>query len=205
MTSPIQAIIFDFGNVLLKWDPRNIYRRFFPNDPERMERFLREVSFAEWNLQQDKGRPFAEGVATLSQQFPQYSHLIQAFKDHWIDSIGEPVAGTISILKRLKQAGYPVYGLSNWSAETFPRARSKHDFFDLLDDMVISGEVGHVKPDPEIYQIMLNRIGKPAEQCLFIDDALPNIHQAQRMGFAAIHFRSPEQLESSLRDLKILV
>jgi 2-haloacid dehalogenase len=204
MTSSIKAIIFDFGNVLLNWDPRNIYQRFFPNDLDGMERFLKEVNFADWNLQQDKGRPFAEGVAVLSREFPHYSHLIQAFQDHWIDSVGEPIAGTITILKRLKQAGYPVYGLSNWSAETFPYARSRHAFFDLLDDMVISGEVGHVKPEQEIYHLLLDRIGRPAQECLFIDDALPNIRQAQKMGFAVIHFQSPEQLESSLRDLKIL-
>ncbi len=204
MTSTIKAIIFDFGNVLLKWDPRNIYQHFFPHDPEAMERFLREVNFADWNLQQDKGRPFAEGVAILSQQFPQYSHLIQAFQDHWIDSVGEPVAGTINIMKQLKQAGYQIYGLSNWSAETFPHMRRKHDFFNLLDDMVISGEVGHVKPNPKIFHILLDKIGRSAEECLFIDDALPNIRQAQKMGFVVIHFQSPEQLETSLRDLKIL-
>ncbi|RPJ27832.1 MAG: HAD family phosphatase [Chloroflexi bacterium] len=204
MTSPIKAIIFDYGNVLLKWDPRNIYQHFFPNDLEGMERFLREVNFADWNLQQDKGRPFVEGVAILSQQFPHYSHLIQAFHDHWIDSVGGPVIGTVDILKKLKQAGYPLYGLSNWSAETFPHARKKHDFFDLFDDMVISGEVGHVKPDPEIFQILLDKIGKPAKECLFIDDALPNIHQAQKMGFAVVHFQSSEQLESALRHLKII-
>jgi len=204
MNSQIKAIVFDFGNVLLTWDPRNIYRHFFPNNPDGMEHFLKEVNFAEWNLQQDKGRPFAEGVAVLSQKFPHYSHLFQAFHDHWIDSVGEPVTGTVNILKRLKQAGYPVYGLSNWSAETFPHARRRHDFFDLFDDMVISGEVRHVKPDPEIYQILLDKIGKSASECLFIDDALPNIQQAQKMGFVVIHFQSPEQLEASLRNLNIL-
>jgi 2-haloacid dehalogenase len=203
MTSPIQAIIFDFGNVLLTWDPRNLYQRFFPNDPEGMERFLHEVSFADWNLQQDKGRPFAEGTAILSRQFPHYSHLIEAYYENWIDSVIGPVDGTIRIMKRLKQAGYPLYGLSNWSAETFPHARKRYNFFNLLDDMVISGAVGHVKPDPEIYQIMLAKIGKDAAECIFIDDSLPNVHQAQKMGFVTVHFQSPEQLEASLHELKI--
>jgi 2-haloacid dehalogenase len=204
MNSEIKAIIFDFGNVLLEWDPRYVYERFFPNDPEGMERFLKEVNFMEWNLLQDKGRPFAEGVAVLSNEFPQYSHLIQAYHDHWTDSLGESLAGTVEILKELKQAGYPLFGLSNWSAETFPFARKKHAFFDLLDDMVISGEVGHVKPNPEIFQITLDRIGRPADKCLFIDDALANIHQAQKMGFAVVHFQSPEQLRTTLRGLGIL-
>jgi 2-haloacid dehalogenase len=204
VTSHIKAIIFDFGNVLLEWDPRLVYQHFFPNDPEGMERFLKEVGFMEWNSQQDKGRPFVEGVASLSRQFPHYSHLIQAYHDRWIDSLGESLTGTVSILRQLKQAGYALYGLSNWSAETFPYARKKYDFFDLFDDFVISGEVGQVKPDPEIFQIMLDKIARPAKECLFIDDSLPNIQQAQKMGFAVVHFQSPEQLDASLRDLKIL-
>lgn len=204
MTSTIKAIIFDYGNVLLEWDPRFIYHRYFPDDPEGMERFFEEVNFADWNLQQDKGRPFKEGVALLSREFPHYSHLIQAFHDQWIDSVGGSIAGTVDILKRLKQAGYPVYGLSNWSAETFPHMRERHDFFDLFDDMVISGYVGHIKPEPEIFHILLNKIGKPAKECLFIDDSLRNIQQAQALGFATILFQSPQQLESSLRDFKII-
>jgi 2-haloacid dehalogenase len=204
MTSTIKAIIFDFGNVLLEWNPRYVYQRFFPNDPDGMERFLEEVKFMDWNVLQDKGRPFTEGVAVLSKEFPHYSDLIQAYHDHWIDSLGESLSGTVDILKELKQAGYPLYGLSNWSAETFPYARQKHDFFDLLDDMVISGEVGHVKPHPEIFQILLDRIGRPATECLFIDDALANIEQAQKMGFATVHFRSPEQLRTVLQELAIL-
>ena len=204
MTSTIQAIIFDYGNVLLEWDPKFVYDRYFPNDPEGMERFFDEVNFADWNSQQDKGRPFKEGIALLSREFPHYSHLIQAYHDLWIDSVGGAIAGTVDILKRLKQAGYPVYGLSNWSAETFPYMRERHDFFDLFDDMVISGEVGHVKPEPEIFQILLDKIGRPAEECLFIDDSLTNIGQAQKLGFATILFQSPQRLESSLRDLQIL-
>ena len=204
MTSQIKAIIFDFGNVLLEWNPRYVYQRYFPNDPEGMERFFKEVDFADWNLQQDKGRPFVEGVAILSEKFPHYAQLIQAYHENWTDSIGAAYSGTIEILKQLKQAGYPLYGLSNWSAETFPYAREKYDFFDLFDDFVISGAVGQVKPDPEIFQIMLKKIGKPAEECLFIDDSLTNINQAQKMGFRTIHFQSPEQLATALHELKIL-
>jgi 2-haloacid dehalogenase len=204
MNATIKTIIFDFGNVLLEWDPRYVYQRFFPDDPEAMERFLQEVNFMEWNLLQDKGRPFAEGVAALSREFPHYSHLIQAYHDNWVDSLGDSLDGTVEIMKELKQAEYPLYGLSNWSAETFPFARQKHDFFDLLDDYVISGDVGHVKPGPEIFQILLDRIGKPAGECLFIDDSLANIQQAEKIGFAVIHFQSPEQLREALHELKIL-
>ena len=203
MSQTIKAIIFDFGNVLLEWNPRHVYRRFFQSE-EEMEKFLHDVDFTDWNLQQDKGRPFAEGVSELSKQFPQYAELIQAYHDNWIHSIGNSLTGTIEIMKRLKRAGYQLYGLSNWSAETFPMARRKYDFFNLLDDIVISGEVGAIKPEPAIFEIMLKRIGRPAAECLFIDDALANIEAARAMGFATVHFQSPEQLENELHLLELL-
>jgi len=203
MTTDIQAILFDFGNVLLEWNPRRVYRRYFP-DEEAMEQFLHEVNFMEWNAQLDKGRSFSEGVAVLSRQFPHHSDLIQAYHDNWEESIGDYLEGTVAIMKRLKQAGYALYGLSNWSAETFPIVRDRYDFFRLLDDIVISGEVGSIKPEPDIFKIMLERIGKPAQQCLFIDDSLANIEQARRMGFGTIHFQSPEKLEKDLYKLQLL-
>ena len=204
MTQTIKAIIFDFGNVLLEWNPRYVYRRYFRDDEEAMEKFLHEVGFMEWNALQDKGRTFAEGVADLSQQFPQYSDLIQAYHDNWRESIGGSFTGTVEILKRLKKAGYGLYGLSNWSAETFPYARQKYDFFHLFDDIVISGEVGSIKPEPEIFEILLQKAGRPAHECLFIDDALANVEQARRMGFITVHFLSAEQLEKELRTLGLL-
>lgn len=203
-TTHITAIIFDFGNVLIEWNPRYVYNRYFPNDPEAMERFFKEVDFIGWNAKQDKGRSFKEGVADLSAQFPQHAHLIQAYHDHWRDSIETAYTDTVEILKQLKRKGYLIYGLSNWSAETFPYARQKYGFLNLLDDMVISGEVGHVKPEPEIFQIMLKKIGRAAQECLFIDDSLPNIQQAQKMGFQTIHFESAQQLAAKLHGLKLL-
>jgi len=204
MTTNIKATIFDYGNVLIEWDPRYVYQRYFPNDSEGMENFLKEVDFMSWNAEQDRGRTFATGVADHSRKFPQYAHLFQAYHDRWIESIGDAYWGTVEIMKQLKQAGYKLYGLSNWSAETFPYAREKYDFFNLLDDMVISGAVGYVKPEPEIYQLMLDKIGRPARDCLFIDDSLPNIQQANTMGFNTIHFQSATQLEDELKRLEIL-
>jgi 2-haloacid dehalogenase len=202
--SNIKAIIFDFGNVLIKWDPRYVYKRYFPNDPEGMEHFLKEVDFMGWNALQDKGRTFKKGVAVLSAQFPQYAELIQAYHDHWKESIGISFTDTVEIMKELKQRKYPLYGLSNWSAETFPYAQEKFNFFSMLDDMVISGQVVFIKPEPQIYHLMLEKIGKPAQECLFIDDSLPNIQQAQKMGFETVHFESAEQLAGELSAMGIM-
>ena len=196
----IQSIVFDFGGVLLDWNPRNLYRQFF-SDPDEIDRFLSEINFPEWNLQQDKGRPFSQGIAELSAKFPHYSQLIRAYSENWGDSIVGPIAGTVGILQRLKNAGYALYGLSNWSSETFPIAYEKYDFFKLFDGIVISGEVKLLKPDPAIFEIILKMIKRPAVECLLIDDSEANIAAAQKLGFAVIHFKTPEQLEIELEKL----
>lgn len=204
MTSEIKAIIFDFGGVLLDWDPRNLYRRYFPKNPEGMELFLNEIRFMEWNMHQDRGRPFKEGVAILSGQFPHYSHLIRAYHEYWEESIAGEVPGVVEILKKLKQKGYLLYGLSNWSGETFPIARKKFHFFDLFDDIVLSGEVKLVKPELAIFNLLLTRIGRPASECLLIDDSDKNISVARELGFKTIHFKSAIQLKSDLSRIGIL-
>ncbi len=204
MTSQIQAVIFDFGGVLIGWDPRNLYTRFFPGQPQAMEDFLAEISFMEWNAQQDKGRPFAEAVASLAKEFPHHAHLINAYKENWKESITGIIEGTVELLKMLKQRGYPLYGLSNWSTETFSIVRHEFEFFNLFDEIILSGEVKLIKPEPEIYELCLQKIGKPANQCLFIDDSEPNIIAANKMGFDTVHFKSPEHLKNELQIRQLL-
>ena len=198
----IPSIIFDFGGVLLDWNPHHLYHRFF-HDQSEIDRFLSEINFPDWNLQQDKGRPFSQGVAELSVKFPHYSHLIRAYHEYWEESIVGPINGSVEILRRLKKARYSIYGLSNWSAETFPIAYNKYDFFRLFDGIVISGEVKVTKPDPAIFEIILKLINRPAMECLFIDDSETNTSIAKKLGFAAIHFKSPDQLELELKNLNI--
>ncbi len=199
----IKAVIFDFGGVLLDWNPGYLYEKLF-DVQEAMNKFLVEIDFAKWNTEQDRGRPFAEGVAILSEQFPQYAELIQAYFERWEDSIGGAIPGTVEVLARLKKQGYALYGLSNWSAETYPRVRHQYEFFDWFHSIVLSGEVKLIKPDPKIYELVLDMAGVPAEDCLFIDDSLKNIEAAMALGFMTIHFQSPEQLQVELNKLGIL-
>jgi 2-haloacid dehalogenase len=204
MTTPIKAIVFDYGGVLLNWDPRNLYSRYFQDNPLAIDEFLSEVHFMEWNAEQDRGRPFKEGISLLTNQHPQHERLIRAYHEDWEHSIVGAIPGTVEILKRVKQRGYPVFGLSNWSAETFPIMRRKFGFFDLFDDMVISGEVGMIKPDPRIFNLLLKKIGLPADQCLLIDDSDRNIAAAGEAGFRTVHYQSSTQLENELSILGIL-
>jgi 2-haloacid dehalogenase len=204
MTSKIKAVIFDFGGVLIRWNPRNLYSRFFPGQPQAMEDFLAEVGFMDWNAQMDKGRPFAEGVASLSKEFPHHAQLISAYHERWQESVTGAIDGTIELLQALKAKGYLVYGLSNWSAETFPLICHEYKFLNLLDDIVISGEIKLIKPEPEIFEFFLQKIDKTADQCLFIDDSEPNIITAKRLGFDTVHFISPEHLKEELQIRQIL-
>jgi 2-haloacid dehalogenase len=192
------TLAFDIGGVLLDWDPRYLYRKLFNGNPEAMERFLVEIDFFNWNLQQDAGRPFAAGVAELSQRFPHYAGLIQAYPERYEESLAGTIQGSVDLLHRLKQSGYRLYGLSNWSTETFQRVRNKYVFMSWFETILLSGEVKLLKPDPRIYVIFLERIGRSACECLFIDDSKANIAVADQLGFMTIFFESPGQLEREL-------
>ena len=198
------AIVFDFGNVLVDWDPRYLYLKLFPGDEAAMERFLEEVDFIGWNHQQDEGRTFAEGVAELCDRFPGYCDLIQAYDERWEESLGGPIWQTVDVMSRLKDEGYFLYGLSNWSGEKFRLVREQYPFFSWLEYILLSGDVRLTKPDKRIFHLLLERIGKSAEDCLLIDDSLDNIKAAAELGFSVIHFQSADQLEAELCRRKIL-
>lgn len=203
MARKLKSIIFDFGNVLGVWDPRRLYANLLP-DARAVESFLHEIDFPAWNAEQDRGRPFSEGVAVLSAEFPQYAHLIRAYNERWEESVVGAIEGTVEIVRQLAKAGHPLYILSNFSAEKFPVMRRRYPFLDLFDDIIISGEHKLIKPDAAIYHLTLNRIGRSATDCVFIDDSPPNLETARRLGFKTIHYQSPPQLRSELRRIGIL-
>lgn len=197
------AVVFDLGGVLVDWNPRYLYRKLI-EDEAAVEKFLAEVCTPEWNLRQDAGRPFAEAVEELIVQYPDQQELIRAYHLRWEETIGGPIAGTVEILAELRRAGYTVAALSNWSAETFPVARRRFDFLNWFDMAVISGEVKMIKPDPRIFELLLERLGRRAGECVYIDDVEANVEAARRLGFRAVHFQSSEQLRDELQRLKIL-
>ncbi len=204
MTRRYQAVIFDLGGVLVNWDPRHLYGRFFNNDEAAMEQFLTEIDFHGWNLEQDRGRSFADGVAELSAQFPQYADLIRAYDQHWAESITGQIDGTVELLQALKAAGYTVALLSNISTEKYEVLRRKYRFFDYFDSQLISAKVELLKPDPRIYALMLEQINHAAEECIFIDDSAVNVAGADRVGMTALQFQSPHQIKIELQRYGVL-
>lgn len=184
--------------MVVQWDPRRVYRRFLEND-EAIDRFFREVGFHRWNADQDRGgRTWDDAVAELASQFPHHRELISAYHEFWEDSIAGPIDETVRVVERLRANGYRLVGLTNWSAEKFRLTRARYDFFNLFDDIIVSGEVMTMKPEREIFELTLRRLGLRAEECLFIDDSLKNVEAAAAMGFQVIHFQNPHQLEGEL-------
>jgi 2-haloacid dehalogenase len=199
---PIAAIVFDFGGVLVDWNPRYLYGKLF-DEPSAMEDFFSEVGFMEWNAEQDRRRTFGEGVAEHAEKFPHHAEMIKAFDERWIETVGGEIGETVEILRGLKRAGYPLYGLSNWSAETFGRIRARFAFFELFDLIVLSGEVELIKPDPKIFELLLEKTGRAASACVFIDDAEKNIAAAQALGFRTIRYVSAEAMARELREMGV--
>lgn len=198
------AIVFDLGGVLIDWNPRHLYQKLFDNAPEPMERFLSDICSQEWNVQQDAGRPFAEGIAELVARHPDFEQLIRAYDTRWEEMIAGAIQPSVDILADLKQANHPLYALSNWSAEKFANMRNRFPFLSWFEIIVISGEVKAAKPDPRIFSFLLEKSGRTARECLFIDDSIINIAAAQKLGFKTIHFLSPEQLRAELLQMGIL-
>lgn len=199
MAEKIKNIVFDFGGVLIDWNPRYLYRKVFDNDAE-MEKFLSEICNGEWNEKQDGGRSFSDGIRELIAQNPEQSDKISIFYDRWEEMIGGAVKGTPEILYELKSLGYSLYGLTNWSGEMFPRVKENYSFFNELDGIVVSGDEKLLKPDPAIFRVLINRYGIHPEESLFIDDNPVNAEAGRKLGFNVIRFESAEQLRKELKE-----
>jgi 2-haloacid dehalogenase len=198
------TVVFDLGGVLIDWDPRHLYRKMFPGDEAAMERFLAEVCSPAWNIAQDAGRSWAEGIALLTARHPRHAGNIAAFRGRWTEMLGGPIAGSVAILGELRAAGTPLYALTNWSQETFPIAVELYDFLGWFDGIVVSGREGVVKPDPRLYGVLLDRYGLDPDDVVYIDDNAANATAATRLGMYGLHFTDPASLRTDLVGLGLL-
>lgn len=196
----IKNIIFDFGGVLIDWNPRYLYKSYFNND-EEMEHFLADICNGEWNIRQDAGRPFAEAVKELQAKFPEYAEAIQMYDDDWEKMLKCELPESIDLLKELKSMGYGIYGLTNWSAEKIGYAFANYSFFSLFDGIVVSGVEKVVKPDRKIYEILLERYSLKPGECVFIDDNQDNVDMAKVLGINAIRFDNIGNVKEHLETL----
>jgi 2-haloacid dehalogenase len=198
-----KAVVFDLGGVLIDWDPRYLYRKLLA-DEAAVEEFLAMVCTPEWNAEQDRGRPFAEGVAELVERFPAQAAAIAAYHERWPEMLGGDIPATVELLAELRAAGIPLYALTNWSAETFGIARERYPFLEWFDGVLVSGEERMIKPDPAIFQLMVDRFGLDPESTFYVDDSAANVAAADRLGFDAVQFTSPAQLRRDLAARRLL-
>jgi 2-haloacid dehalogenase len=174
------------------------------DDEDAMEEFLRTVCTPSWNDELDRGRPFAEGVAELVERFPDQAELIVAYHERWPEMVRGTIDGTVEVVEELRAAGVPTHVLSNASAETWPHAVERFPFLGRFDGVLLSGEVGMAKPDPEIFHELCRRFGLRPESTLFIDDRAANVDAARRLGFTAHHFQGAPGLRAELVRLGLL-
>jgi len=203
----IRAVVFDFGGVLFDWNPQHLYRKLIADDQER-QWFLDNICTQAWNTEQDAGRPLAEATQILIDQYPEHEPLITAYYGRWHEMLRGPLPEGVAILNALHQANMPLFGLTNWSAETFPYALAHYPFLRKFRNIVVSGELKLIKPDAAIYHASLSQVRvylpdiQPGE-VVFIDDVAGNIEAAVALGWQGIHHVSAEQTAARLRELGV--
>ena len=203
MNRSVDTIIFDLGGVLIDWNPRYMYRKIFKTE-EETEWFLENVTTSEWNENQDAGYPLHKATEELVAKHPKWEPEIKAYYGRWLEMLGDQIHETVEILQQLKKTGkYKLYALTNWSAETFPHALERFEFFKMFEGIVVSGEEKMRKPSAAFYKIIIDRYHLDPSKTIFVDDSLRNIKGAETVGITGIHFHNPSQLKEALQRMGI--
>jgi 2-haloacid dehalogenase len=183
----VDTVVFDVGNVLIRWDVHNLYRKVFPNDAA-IKQFLNETGLIMRNHEFDRGELFADGIADLTHQFPHYAKPLAAFDARWEECLDGAINGNVALLREFRAAGVPVHAITNFNQHKFRFAQTLFPFLNEFEETVVSGDERLIKPDPAIYGVLLERGKLAANQCVFIDDSDANIATAKALGFKTIHF-----------------
>ncbi|MDM7831196.1 HAD family hydrolase [Cellulomonas edaphi] len=192
----IDTVVFDLGNVLVRWDPTGPYLGRLPDADAQA--FLVDFDFRTFNLQQDAGRSWADARLELERTAPQHLAAMDLYVEHFADSLLGPVPGTAELVQELADAGVRLLGLTNWSAETFHLAEPAAPAIGLLEDVLVSGREGLAKPDPAIYALLVERFGLDPARTVFTDDSSVNVDAAASAGLDAVLFVSAGELRDEL-------
>lgn len=196
----MKNIIFDLGAVLIEWDAPLAFAGHFDNRDAAID-WMEQIGFYDWNYLQDGGRSFADGLAAAKAQFGAQADPLADYLECFPFTIAHPVAGSWQIAEALMAAKYPLYAITNWAEETWPAALEAYPRLQVLfRDIVVSGQVGMLKPLPQIYRLLLNRNGLRPEDCIFIDDNAANVEGARALGIDGIHFQGADALALALAE-----
>jgi 2-haloacid dehalogenase len=195
---PVKAVVFDVGNVLYGWDPDSFLVRQIADDAARLK-FIEDVDLYAWHDSLDGGRPYDEAAAELNEKFPQYAGLIAAWSERFGETITGPVPGVHAIVEALDGKGVPLFAITNFSADFWPPFHDRERaFFARFRDIIVSGEVALLKPDPAIFYLALDRFRLRPADALFVDDRAINVEAALAVGMHAHLFTDAADLADRL-------
>jgi len=193
----IDNVIFDIGNVLIRWEPEQLYRRMFPDDAA-IHAFYAETGLLTHNIELDRGEPFAVVLADLAAKHPHHAEALHAFNHRWPETVVGDIPETVAMLQELRARRVPNYAITNFSREKFDVALEMFPVLRGFDGIVVSADVRMVKPDPAIFRLLLDRHQLNPARSLFIDDNADNIATARTLGLATHHFGEPAALRRDL-------
>ena len=195
----MNTVIFDFGGVLVDWDPWALYKKVFENKGE-FEKFLGDSRFYEWIERSDHGVRFDDIFEQINASAPHCVEHARIFQSRFMETIVGFQSGTVRVVEDLKNLQVPLYGLTNWSAETFPPARDSHNVFTHFEDIIVSGVEKIAKPDPKIFELAVSRWNLSPQQTVFIDDRTENVEAARRIGMTGIVYQNSHDLRRELEN-----
>lgn len=190
----VQKFLFDLGNVFFDWNPERILKPIF-NDDERMNFFIKNISFPLLDTRCDAGITIEVAVNDAVKKFPDFEKEIKLYYPNHGNMVGGFFQKTVDVFYKVKNLNYPCYVLSNWSAETYEGMEETYPFLKDFDGKIISGRDFLIKPDPAIYELAISRFDLIPEETLFIDDRLDNIQAAQNLNFQTIHLTDPSIIQ----------
>ena len=194
----IQKVIFDVGQVLVKFNPQNLFIKIL-KDEEKVDFFLKNICTWEWHIQQDLIYDTSKAAEPVIKKYPEYKEAIEAFYGRFLEMIDSIHQENVDLALKLKQKGYPIYLLSNFPGDQFEKYRLQNSFLDEFDDRIISGDVGLAKPDIKIYQLAIKKFNLNPEESLFIDDKIENTKGAEQAGIKTVQLQKPEDLDKEIR------
>lgn len=179
--TPPELVLFDIGNVLIRWQPEAYYDGIVPLSTRRD--MFANVDLHAMNDRIDKGGNFRTVVYDCAKQHPQYSDLIRRWHDNWLDLAQPAITASAHLNEALRNQGIKTGILSNIGAATFALAQNRYPFLKSFDQIFLSGPMGTIKPEPLIYEMVEEKTGLSGQQLLFTDDRIDNINAAVSRGW----------------------
>jgi len=191
----IRNIIFDIGNVLIRFDPTEWLINNYGHDLETMKTIYKEVFQSEEWKHLDHGKMSeVEAADRIIARIPEHKDIVEMIIYHWENFLIREMPVSVYFLRKFKEMGYNLYALSNYPERGFENTMKYYPFFDLFDGKVVSYAHQEMKPERKIYEILMDKYALDPKECVFIDDTLANIHTAMEFGMEGVHFFHNNQL-----------